>query len=1044
MLPSTFGGTCRNCKRYVRELDARALRIVETLTRASPIPSLRRQHHALTRSAVPTRRKSSIAALSVPQTSLIYTSAALLLPSSRSLSTSSITFYDNNNNNKSNYNKGNNAKSKTVATVDPETSASLFSAALEQSSAITAQSLVSAILQHLKKRTPNPSRAWDGYTDLALRDMLPYLSRDHYSELIRLFGARANHADALQYVLALIEDMKALGHGVGDREKLTLMRLLGMNGNISAMEQLFNDIRTSPHLGPDDQKLFNTVLTIYQGQRHRIGFIKTAEQSMEVYDDMIQRGIVPTAATTRLLMENVRSAGYASDMVRNVWSWFWKLAGDSVTKEGRSFDMSLYKEMVMYFTSAGHPSYALEISDRMVQQKIPRDVQLMTALIHKVGRAGHVEKAGQLFQEMVQVERIVPTRVTFNALIDVYAHKRPEPDLNAAIDVYDRLEEFGLEPDAHTLGPLIDMFAKQGDLQMVKQLYSDMVKARRLRPTSHIYSSLIECFINNDDSAAAIQVFELMKQRKPIDERPNEVTYNLLVRSYARSRDFHRAVAMLSAMHEAGVDPNARTFTPLLGVIADDGNVAAVKRIMEKMQEFNVEPSVHTYTALLETYAKAGDLERCEFVFKELKQRCIPNVEPYNTLLYIYTKKNEMDKVLDTYKRMLKSYIKMNSYTYVLLMLFFARRKEIAAVERLMGSMTTQGVEPHVHNWTVLMQAYLDNGQFQEGLNVLERMRKAGVGPSNVTLSILIDACVRNNSVSLAESILNDAIERSTSQAGRDIHYGDYEPTSDSQNTATRDMYRDHLPKTIEDILASRTYEKPKSKPLPPHVFNPLLTAYTQNDRTEETHALFKTMTELGVEVSVPVYVTMMQTYSKEGAHDAVEVLWRGLRERPGQTIVLPDATQITIPTQVYSDEVIDLLNGETPPATAAKVDTPFALTVYMDSLIAQERYKESVDLWQTLQSESYPFDVHSYNRYVVVLLRMGQKIEAMRTARRYLLQTAARRSTRRRDDPAALDVPALELTTCREFVQALDLAITDDQFLRQTVVDTIQKQSHL
>ncbi|KAI8149969.1 hypothetical protein BJV82DRAFT_652220 [Fennellomyces sp. T-0311] len=903
----------------------------------------------------------------------------------------------------------------------------ILSAALEQSSASTAQSLISIMFQALRREVHNPELAWECYNDLIVRGMLHYLTRDDFRELIRLFRKNSGHTQGLEYILALVDDMYSLGYRIGRKEKMLIMRLLGLNGKLTEMEQVFLDLKEEGMLPVDDdaQKPFNIMLDQYYMQKDTVGVATAAEKSLEIYGQMIELGVQPGTAATRFLMDSIRSVGASDNIVETVWSWFWNKIGMNVGGKTADLEPLLYREMVLYFASAGRAEYALEVNDLMVKRKIKRDVRVATALIHKVGRSGNIERAMEIFDEMTTVDGIEPTLVTFNALIDIHAHKSPEPDIEGASRMYEMLQEYGLKPDIVTMGPLIDMFAKKGDVRMVRRLSRELIDGQHLKPNQHIYSSLIECFVKHEDKQSVMDILTLMRNSKDSAKTANQATYNLIIRSFARDNDLKGALDLLHLMIKAKISPNPRTFVPLLGHIADQGNVALADRVVNLMGKIGTRMNVWTYTALLEAYTHAGDIRGAERIFQKMKKKCLPNTQAFNVLMYGYIKKNEMDMVLDTYRQMLKSFVRMNEYTYGILMYYFSRRKEPKAVESLLETMKNNAIEPQVTNWTILMQSYFDAERFEDGLQVYDRMKLAGVKPNYVTYSLIVATCVRTGDLSLAESIVTNAIDRYEQHQNKHANR-----LADAHITST-EAYSRNLPLTVDEILKRREEQQPPAAKLPPHLFDPMINAYISRSEFTKAKQMFRQMIDLDVAVSTPVYVSMMKLYRHEERSDIVERMWDYLYTRQEDIVPMADmdpelGSSVPLPVAIKDYSSL-LLEGENAtyeaPQKQLNVASPFALSIYIDTLVQEQRFDDLEKLWDQLTAEGYPFDEHNWNRYLASLAESGRIDQVSTMAQKFLSdEQNVDRQERRLDVPTDQD-RQLYNSTCRTLADALDIA---------------------
>ncbi|KAI8380102.1 hypothetical protein BD560DRAFT_444791 [Blakeslea trispora] len=941
---------------------------------------------------------------------------------------------------------------KTKPAVEPDSYDSILSVALDQSKVSTAQSMLENTFALLRKG--NAELAWECYQDLTCRGIQKYISRDQYKQLIKLFNhTKANHQQGLDYVLTIVEDMKQLGYQIGRREKLLVMRLLGRNGNLSAMETIFKDLSREQMLAVTDlaaaQKPFNIMLTCYQDHADTIGYDVLAQKSMEIYGEMLNRNLQPSPNTNTLLLDNLRMSSMSDDMVENMWEWVWTKIGMNVGGKTKQLDPMLYQAMVVYFASAGRPEYALEINDIMTKKKIPRTTRMMTALIHKVGRAGHIDRAMDLLNEMTIVDGLIPNLITFNALIDVHAHKKPKPDVAGANRIFDMLNEMGLQPDVFTFGTLIDMYAKEGDMENIRRMHSMMTKKYHITPSPHIYSSIIECSAILNDHSSMLDTLALLKKQVGHRTRSMREAYNLAFRDLVQGGHIQKAIAFLDAMCKEKMELEPRTFNPLLSYFAKQGDTKSAHKVASMMHQANVKPDRYTYGILMEAYAKSGDIEGTENIFNIYKQNYRPNTYIYNTLLYVYAKKNEMDKVFDTYKRMSMAYVPANEYTYGILMYFYSRRKELRAVEALLDTMASNNIKPGVVSRTILMQTYFESDRPEEAQLTMERMMEDGIEPTDVSLGVLIHGSVKHGQLDFAETVLQRTLDQHSKQAVNPLK----NTTSMSHRT-----YTDKVPETLEDVLSRE--RKPTRRAISPYLFTPIIDAYVERGNFDLAKQTFNKMLEYKVPISLPTCIIMMKMFKNEKNFNAVERFWEALCQPDNEDqVIVKDVDPLvpTIPVSRRPYNYFDLLvldeqdEGQkiTKQPKAQQV-SPFALSIYLESLSEQGRYRDVESLWENLTRKDYQFDEHNWNRYIVSLIKEGKLDRACTVVSdQFLISNttdehtkSTQKTIRKRDDVFASNDNQLHTRTCASFANAFQIAGAENMGelrLRSTVTEKIK-----
>ncbi|KAH8555131.1 hypothetical protein BGW37DRAFT_475851 [Umbelopsis sp. PMI_123] len=841
-----------------------------------------------------------------------------------------------------------------------------LSAAIHQSDAVTAKALIEILLNSLNQN--NVMNAWESYTDLSSRKMIQHLTRDNFRSLVTYFQHHSSGSDfqhGIEFILTLIEDMKSLGYTVGRREKLSMMRVLGLNGRLYEMEQVMCDLENEgllivPH---DDQKPFRILLASYESNSKTMGKVAVVNKALDVYDSMIDKGVLADGQTTRLFLQILYDAGKQDKIVDKIWKWFWNRIGMEVGSDKPTVHPSLYKGMAMLFAASGKAEQALEIHDLMIKRGIPRDLQLMTAVMHKIGRSGNVNKANELFHVM-HVEGMIPNTVTFNALIDVHAHQRPEPDIDGAIRTYNTMLESGIAPDVQTFGTLIHMYSKQGDLSSIQSLYHTMVNKFNVKPNRHIYTNVIGCFVQLEDIESAKAVIRLMKAQH-VDA--DVVTHNMMLHFHARNRDVGQALNILNTMIAAGVQPSVVTFSHILSIYAKNGDVDGGQQLLNKMLEMNIRPNRHTFNILMNLYSHAGDIESVERTFKDLSTRYPPDLISYNTLLQAYIRQNDLEQVLETYRRLTNAYHKADVHTFSHLMTAFASRNNIRGVEGVFNNMKEQNVQPDTVCWSILIQAYCRSGDMDSARKALQQMVESNVAPNHNTLAILVDGCIQSGEIDTAKIIVDKVTEEAISEHNSLV--------SDVERGAIYGGYTGKVPLLMEDLLDQHYQEKHHDSPVP-HIYMPLVDGLIGLGKIEDAKKVFGQSLQIGLRMNMVMYVTLMKLYRAEGNVDMVKALWHHLGK--AESFMLPDFGKI--------DGITD-------------TNTQFALSVLIDTLLEVNAFDDIKTAWSDLEANQYLFDAHNYNRYVCALIKMGQVNDACAKANQLLQQPAT--SNRRPRDHA-------------------------------------------
>ena len=462
------------------------------------------------------------------------------------------------------------------------------------------------------------------------------------------------------------------------------------------------------------------------------------------------------------------------------------------------------------------------------------------------------------------------------------------------------------------------------------------------------------------------------------------------------------------------------TFNPIISLFADNGDTVNAQKVTLKMTRMGIEADVHTYNLLLKAYARAGDIEGAEKIFETLARRWRPSTYTYNSMLYVYAKCHEVNKMLDTYRQAMKSFVTINEHSYSILMQLYSQRREWKTVESIFEMMHTNQVKPNVACWTILMQTYFYCHQPVEARKVLERMAQE-MEPSPVTLSVLVNGCLQTEGIENAEVALNSALDRLRQ---REEEYegdigkmlADHNALADIAATSTH-AYTDRLPVTIEDVLNMKRERRPTSLIPSSHMFTSLITAYSERGDFQKARETYRKLRQYRSPVTHAVYASLMTLYRYEQRFSAIETMWNALYESNSTILEDLDADLGPIPLpgpDLSDDSVLTIRGGLYYPELDIIMpadNSAFALSIYLDSLVKTHRYEDVEDLWRELHQKDHPFDIHNWNRYVVALVRSGDLVKACRVLQDQLIDANRESSIpqrRARDDPILNHNPSM------------------------------------
>ncbi|KAL3528986.1 hypothetical protein ACH5RR_008308 [Cinchona calisaya] len=159
-------------------------------------------------------------------------------------------------------------------------------------------------------------------------------------------------------------------------------------------------------------------------------------------------------------------------------------------------------------------------------------------------------------------------------------------------------------------------------------------------------------------------------------------------------------------------------------------DIVEAKRVWREMSKCCILPDGTSYTHLISCFSKVGNLFDSLRLYDEMKKRGFqPGIEVYNSLAYILASENCLKESLAILNKMKEAGINPDSTTYnnIINPLCGATKQEDARM--VLAMMIEDNVSPTIDTY----HAFLTGASLEGAFEILNHMRKAGLGPSRDT-----------------------------------------------------------------------------------------------------------------------------------------------------------------------------------------------------------------------------------------------------------------------------------------------------------------------
>ncbi|KAG9015983.1 hypothetical protein FRB90_003939 [Tulasnella sp. 427] len=174
--------------------------------------------------------------------------------------------------------------------------------------------------------------------------------------------------------------------------------------------------------------------------------------------------------------------------------------------------------------------------------------------------------------------------VVINILLDGFAKQR---NIAAARKIYVRLSEGGNTPNLFAHTTMINALFREGAVDDAMAYFK---KAEQLftgegKKGIHVatYNAVVHGLLINGQVDDAESLVKAMRT-SPTAPRPDTITYNTLLRHYARKHDPSNFVRVLQELVSSGLNPDTYTFTTIVDTLLQSNRADAVPRMLDLME----------------------------------------------------------------------------------------------------------------------------------------------------------------------------------------------------------------------------------------------------------------------------------------------------------------------------------------------------------------------------------------------------------------------------------------------------------------------------
>nr|XP_010939346.1 pentatricopeptide repeat-containing protein At3g49730 [Elaeis guineensis] len=242
---------------------------------------------------------------------------------------------------------------------------------------------------------------------------------------------------------------------------------------------------------------------------------------------------------------------------------------------------------------------------------------------------------------------------------------------------------------------------------------------------------------------------------------PSPTAHRAMVKSLAKMRHFGAAWALVDEMRRDApglVTPDI--FVAFIRRFAAARLVSKAIEVLDEMPNYGCEPDDYVFGCLLDALCKNGSVKEAALLFEDLKERFLPNLKHFTSLLYGWCKLGKLMEAKFVLVQMRQAGFEPDIVVYNTLLGGFAAAGKIEDGYQLLKEMRSKGCEPNAISYTTLIQALCSKDRMDEAMRVFVEMTRNGCAADAVTFNTLISGFCKSGKIGRGYEFIDAMVQQ--------------------------------------------------------------------------------------------------------------------------------------------------------------------------------------------------------------------------------------------------------------------------------------------
>jgi len=346
--------------------------------------------------------------------------------------------------------------------------------------------------------------------------------------------------------------------------------------------------------------------------------------------DMIADGVMPDRHVYNILLGDCIRRGKFEDVASIV---------EEMSLRRQPPLAETYTTIITALAKRGDPATAESFYKRALREGVKPDRQMVASLMTAHAEVGSWKGVIRAYDYMASsVDRHLRPRIdVYNILLNAYV--LAGSPFEVVSDVFQKMEESGVRPTAHTFSILIKSACDSGQMDVAMRVFLELDGLAQswesgMQVNVYALTILMGGYLRIGDRLKAKEIYDEMLFRG-ID--PTSVTYGLIIKAYVsegrqgRQAGIRLACDFMKSLMDSPDQSRKwlsktygrfsgfeNVYSPLMTLFARKARPEQVEGLMDDMVKAGGERTLSTLTLLLNAYRNAGNADECRRVWDEI------------------------------------------------------------------------------------------------------------------------------------------------------------------------------------------------------------------------------------------------------------------------------------------------------------------------------------------------------------------------------------------------------------------------------------------